>query len=43
MLRQENLAGLSGRVLEVGAGTGANFAFYPKVVMEVVAVEPQPR
>ena len=28
-LRRENLAGLSGRVLEVGAGTGTNFAFYP--------------
>jgi SAM-dependent methyltransferase len=25
-LRRENLAGLSGRVLEVGAGTGTNFA-----------------
>jgi hypothetical protein len=24
-LRRENLAGLSGRVLEVGAGTGTNF------------------
>ena len=28
-LRRENLAGLSGRVLEVGAGTGSNFAHYP--------------
>ena len=28
-LRTENLAGLSGRVLEVGAGTGTNFAYYP--------------
>ena len=39
-LRTENLAGLSGRVLEVGAGTGTNFAFYPTTVTEVVAVEP---
>lgn len=41
MLRQENLAGLSGRVLEVGAGTGTNFAHYPDAVEEVVAVEPE--
>lgn len=39
--RRENLAGLSGRVLEVGAGTGSNFAFYPDAVTEVVAVEPE--
>jgi SAM-dependent methyltransferase len=42
-LRQENLAGLSGRVLEVGAGTGTNFVMYPTSVEEVVAVEPEPR
>jgi SAM-dependent methyltransferase len=42
-LRTENLAGLSGRVLEVGAGTGTNFAFYPTSVREVVAVEPETR
>ena len=42
-LRRENLAGLSGRVLEVGAGTGTNFAFYPATVDEVVAVEPERR
>lgn len=40
-LRRENLAGLSGRVLEVGAGTGSNFEFYPDTVTEVVAVEPE--
>lgn len=40
-LRQENLAGLSGRVLEVGAGTGSNFVFYPTAVSEVVALEPE--
>src|SRR5262245_42684984 len=39
--RQELLAGLSGRVIEVGAGTGINFAFYPASVTEVVAVEPE--
>src|SRR3569833_106010 len=42
-LRRENLAGLSGRVLEVGAGTGTNFAFYPDSVTEVVALEPETR
>lgn len=40
-LRAENLAGLSGRVLEVGAGTGTNFAHYPNSVREVVALEPE--
>jgi len=42
-LRRENLAGLTGRVLEVGAGTGTNFEFYPPTVTEVVAVEPERR
>ena len=42
-LRRENLAGLSGRVLEVGAGVGTNFAFYPGTVERVVAVEPESR
>lgn len=40
-LRGENLAGLSGRVLEVGAGTGTNFAYYPDTVSEVIALEPE--
>lgn len=42
-LRRENLFGLTGRVLEVGAGTGTNFAFYPSTVTEVVAIEPELR
>jgi ubiquinone/menaquinone biosynthesis C-methylase UbiE len=41
-LRQEMLAGLSGRVLEVGPGSGLNFPHYPPGVREVVAVEPEP-
>src|SRR5215469_14104260 len=41
-LRGELLAGLSGRVLEAGAGTGLNFPHYPDGVREVVAVEPEP-
>jgi ubiquinone/menaquinone biosynthesis C-methylase UbiE len=40
--RDRTLAGLSGRVLEVGAGDGANFRHYPSGVSLVVAVEPEP-
>lgn len=42
-LRRENLADLTGRVLEIGAGTGTNFAFYPRTVTDVVAIEPERR
>ncbi len=35
--RDRALAGLSGRVIEVGAGNGLNFAHYPRSVTEVVA------
>lgn len=42
-LRVANLAGLTGRVLEVGAGTGTNFAHYPAGVTEVIALEPERR
>lgn len=41
--RDETLAGLTGRVIEVGAGTGLNFRHYPATVAEVLAVEPEPR
>jgi ubiquinone/menaquinone biosynthesis C-methylase UbiE len=40
--RDRMLAGLTGRVVEVGAGNGLNFAHYPSAVTEVVAVEPEP-
>jgi ubiquinone/menaquinone biosynthesis C-methylase UbiE len=40
--RRRMLAGLRGRVVEVGAGSGINFAHYPESVTEVVAVEPEP-
>lgn len=40
-VRDRLLGGLSGRVLEVGAGNGLNFAHYPGAVSEVVAIEPE--
>ena len=40
--RAEMLAGIAGRVLELGAGNGLNFAHYPAAVAEVLAVEPEP-
>jgi ubiquinone/menaquinone biosynthesis C-methylase UbiE len=40
--RDELLAGLSGRVVEIGAGNGMNFRHYPSTVDEVVALEPEP-
>lgn len=41
-LRDELLAGLSGDVIEVGAGNGMNFSHHPPEVTSVVAVEPEP-
>jgi len=38
--RAELLAGLEGRVLEVGAGTGHNLAAYPPAVSALVLAEP---
>lgn len=40
--RRRLLAGLQGRVVEIGAGNGRNFAHYPAAVREVIAVEPEP-
>jgi SAM-dependent methyltransferase len=40
--RRETLAGLRGRVVEIGAGNGRNFGFYPSEVDAVAAVEPEP-
>ena len=39
--RRRLLAGLTGRVIEVGAGNGLNFAHYPAEVTAVLAVEPE--
>ena len=41
--RRELLADISGVVVEIGAGTGANFRYYPAKVEQVIAVEPEPR
>lgn len=38
--RRELVRGTAGRVVEVGAGNGLNFAHYPASVTEVIAVEP---
>jgi ubiquinone/menaquinone biosynthesis C-methylase UbiE len=40
-LRRELLAGLGGRVIEIGSGSGPNFRLYPATVSELVAVEPE--
>jgi SAM-dependent methyltransferase len=40
-LRRELLAGLRGRVIELGCGSGPNFRLYPETVSELVAVEPE--
>ena len=39
--RRRLLAGLTGEVIEVGAGNGLNFAYYPAQVTRVLAVEPE--
>jgi ubiquinone/menaquinone biosynthesis C-methylase UbiE len=41
-LRRRLLAGLRGRVLEVGSGDGRSFEHYPPEVASVLAVEPDP-
>jgi len=39
-LRREALAPASGRVLEIGFGTGGNLPYYPAAVTEIVGIEP---
>lgn len=38
--RRALLAPLSGRILEIGAGTGANLSHYPEGISELILVEP---
>jgi ubiquinone/menaquinone biosynthesis C-methylase UbiE len=40
--RRELLAGLTGSVLEIGAGTGANLEHYPEGIERLVLTEPSP-
>ncbi|TMR96655.1 methyltransferase domain-containing protein [Nonomuraea basaltis] len=40
--RRQLMAGLSGRVLEFGAGDGVKISCYPAGVEEIVLVEPDP-
>ena len=41
-VREQMAGGASGRVLELGAGTGANFAYYGPGAEEIFAIEPDP-
>lgn len=41
--RRRLLGELTGEVLEIGAGNGLNFPYYPADVTRVTAVEPEPR
>lgn len=40
--RRRTADAATGKVLEIGAGTGAMFAHYPKAVTDVIAIEPDP-
>ena len=40
--RRELVARASGRVLEIGAGTGLNLPSYPAAVDELILAEPEP-
>ena len=40
-LRDEMLAGASGRVVEIGSGTGVNLQHYPRSIEKLVCTEPE--
>ncbi len=40
-IRREMLAGATGRVVEIGSGTGANLEHYPRTIDELVCTEPE--
>jgi len=39
--RRKTLARVSGRVLEIGMGTGLNLAHYPKSIKEITNISPE--
>ena len=41
-IRRDMLAGASGRVVEIGAGTGVNVQHYPRSIERLVCTEPEP-
>ncbi len=41
-IREEIVGGARGRILEVGAGTGASFPYYSDHAQEIIATEPDP-
>jgi ubiquinone/menaquinone biosynthesis C-methylase UbiE len=40
-IRTQLLSDATGRVIEIGAGTGANLAHYPRTIEELVCTEPE--
>src|SRR5436853_7386450 len=40
-VRRELLADASGRVIEIGSGTGVNLQHYPRTIEELVCTEPE--
>jgi ubiquinone/menaquinone biosynthesis C-methylase UbiE len=40
-VRKEMLAGATGRVVEIGSGTGVNLQHYPRTIDELVCTEPE--
>jgi ubiquinone/menaquinone biosynthesis C-methylase UbiE len=40
-IRRDMLAGASGRVVEIGSGTGANLEHYPRTIEGLVCTEPE--
>ncbi|MEO0824087.1 MAG: class I SAM-dependent methyltransferase [Cyanobacteria bacterium J06639_16] len=40
--RQQLLADVTGRVLEIGFGTGLNLAYYPETVSQLTVIDPNP-
>src|SRR6478752_10826096 len=40
--RSTLVGGAYGRVVEIGAGTGLNFAHYPDDIAELMLIEPEP-